>query len=318
MENTEVLKQMSRNRVIKSETSFFKKLKEQKILVFMALPACIILLIFNYLPMYGSLIAFKNYSIGNGILEGDWVGLKWFKLFFENPYAWRLIKNTFMLAIYSIIWCFPAPILLALLLNEIKCERYKKLVQTVTYLPHFISTVIIVGMLKNFASETGIFNQVIEFFGGSKIEFFMDPSWFRTLFVGSALWQSIGWNSIIYLAALTNVDVQLYEAATIDGANRFHKLIHITLPAIVPTIMVLLILNMGTVLNQDYQKVLLMYNEQTYEVADIITTYSYREGLQGARYSYSSAIGLLTSFVSAILMLTTNKISSKITGESMW
>lgn len=300
------------------ESGFLKKVGKQKILIAMALPACILLFLFNYLPMYGALIAFKNYRIGSGILAGKWVGFKHFIDFFKNPYAWRLIKNTFILAIYSIIWSFPAPIILALLLNELKNPRYKKAVQTITYLPHFISSVIIVGMLKNFASENGLFNQLIAAMGGEKINFFMETSWFRTMFIGSALWQSIGWNSIVYLAALSNVDVQLYEAATIDGANRFHKLIYVTLPAIVPTVMVLLILQMGSVLNQDYQKVLLMYNSQTYEVADIITTYSYREGIEGARYSYSAAIGLLTSAVSAVLLITTNKISDKLTGESMW
>lgn len=251
----------------------------------MVLPAFVVVLIFSYLPMYGVLIAFKNFTIIKGVWGSPWVGFKWFKLFFDNPMWWRLMRNTVLLGFYSLLFGFPAPIILALLLNEIKFNPLKRTIQTISYLPHFISIVIIVGMLKELASLNGLFNNLIVRFGGESILFFSESEWFRPLYVVSGIWQNIGWGAIIYLAALSGIDPELYESAVIDGANRFRRAMHITIPSILPTISILFILRIGGILSADFQKVLLMYNALTFETADIIATFVYREGILNARYS---------------------------------
>lgn len=297
---------------------FTKTLYRQRHLLLMTLPALALVILFNFIPYYGVTIAFKNYKIGHTIANSQWVGLRWFQQFFSNPYWGRITANTFLLGFCGLLFGFPAPVVLALLLNELRGRRLKKAVQTISYLPYFISTVIMVGILKELTASDGPINALIRALGGQTILFFSDPSWFRALFVGSNIWQGVGWGSIIYLAALAGVDPELYEAATIDGASRWRKMWSITLPSIKSTLTVLLILNIGGILGADFQKVLLMYGPQTYETADIIGTYVYREGVQGMRYSYTTAIGLLMSVFSFLLVFFTNQVSRRLSGESLW
>ena len=298
----------------------FYEILKQRDLYLMTLPGFLIILIFSYIPMYGILIAFQDYSILSSFWTSDWVGFKWFYAFFSNPMFFRLLKNTLILGLYSLLWNFPAPIILALLLNEITNSRFKKIVQSITYLPYFISTIIIVGMLKDVASINGLFNIWVTSIGHAPINFFAESSWFRTLFIGSGIWQNVGWGSIIYLAALSGVDPQLIEASIIDGANRWHRIIYINIPSIQTTISVLLILSVGGILGTDVQKILLMYNPQTYEVADVIGTYVYREGILGSRYSYTTAVGLFMSVISFLLLFITNWANKKLSGgeNSLW
>jgi len=298
--------------------SFFRKCVKQRYLLLMVLPGVVIIFLFNYLPMYGLIIAFKDYNIGKGIMGSPWVGLRWFKTFFSNPMAVRLIRNTFLLGFYYLLWSFPAPIILSILLNEVKSTRFKRIAQNILYLPHFISVVIMIGLLKELCSMDGIFNTIRVALSQERVNFFAKPEYFRSLFIGSGIWQHLGWGTIIYLAALSGIDVEMYEAAYIDGANRWHRIIYITLPALQSTIVTLFILNVGRILSLDYQKVLLMYNPQTYSTADIIGTYTYREGLQNARYSYSAAVGLFMSVISFIFVLITNKLSKITTESSLW
>lgn len=299
-------------------TNFWTNFLRQRQLILMILPGVLIVLIFNYIPMYGALIAFQKYSAAKGIFGSEWVGLKYFEMFFSNPLAWRLIKNTFLLGFYSLLFGFPAPIILALLMDQIKSLHFKKAIQTISYFPHFISTVVIVGMVKEFFSYDGFINSIRQMLGGEAISFLTHASWFRTIFIGSGIWQGIGWGTIIYLAALSNVDPQLSEAATIDGANRWHKVRYISWPAILPTTTIMLIFAVSGILGSDFQKVLLMYSSSIYSTADIIPTYVYREGIQGGRYEYTAAIGLLMNLVSCLLIITANKVSKSLSENSLW
>lgn len=297
---------------------FIQSLWRQKYLYLMVLPGFLIVLIFAYFPMYGVLIAFKDYNVAKGIWGSEWVGFKYFHEFINNPIALRTVKNTLILGIYGLLFGFPAPIILALLLNEIRALAFKKFVQTVSYFPHFISTVIIVGMLKEFTSLDGMFNTIASWFGKEPVNFITEPQYFRTLFVGSGIWQSIGWGTILYLAALSNADPTLYDVASIDGANRWQKMKHISLPAIMPTTIILFILSVGGILGTDFMKVMLMYNPGTYETADVIGTYVYRVGLEGGRFEYSAAVGLMLSVVSFLFVLATNRMSRKFSETSLW
>lgn len=278
----------------------------------------LVLLIFHYFPIYGVIVAFKDYKVSLGILGSPWAGLKHFRAFFSNTFALRTVKNTVLLGLYSLLWGFPAPIVLAILMNEIRSKNFKRVVQTVAYLPNFLSTVIIVGMLKNFASLSGLFNQWVTMTGHEAIHFFGRPEWFRTLYIGSGIWQGVGWGTIIYLAALSGINTELYDAAAIDGAGRFRRIWHIALPALLPTICILLILNTGGILSSNFEKVLLMYNENTYRTADVISTYVYREGINNAKVSYSSAVGLFTAVISFIMVFIANAISDRLSGNSLW
>ena len=218
----------------------------------------------------------------------------------------------------NLVFGFPAPIIIALLLNEVRCDPFKRTVQTLSYLPHFISVVVVCGMLVDFAAKDGLFNDIVAALGGERTSFFLDPKYFRRLYVGSGIWQSAGWGAIIYLAALAGIDTQLYEAATLDGANRFQSLIHVTLPGIAQTIIVMLILNMGRLMSQGAEKVILLYNEGTYETADIISSFVYRRGIVESNYSYSAAVGLFNSVINLILLTATNSLSKKISGDGLW
>ncbi len=308
----EVIRRKSLGKRIKSE---FKRNKE---LYIMILPVVIYFLIFMYMPMYGASIAFKNFSPAKGISGSEWVGLKHFVRFFDSIYFFRVLKNTLVLSIASLGFGFPAPIILALLLNEVRVKWFKNTVQTITYLPHFISLVVIIGLLKEFSVSTGLFNDIAAFFGGTRFPLLQKPEAFRTLYVSSEIWQTIGWNSIIYLAALSGVDEQLYEAARIDGANRWKQTIHVTLPCIRGTILILLILRMGRLFTVGFEKIILMYNPSIYEVADVISSYVYRSGLLDMNYSYSTAVGLFNSIMNFILLILANKLSKRFSKTSLW
>lgn len=286
-----------------------RDLVRNRYIYLMALPALIYYVIYHYWPMYGSIIAFKDFSPTAGILGSPWAGFKYFQQFFSSVYFGRILRNTLLISVYSIIWSFPAPILLALLMNEIRSNAFKRTVQTVTYLPHFISTVIICGMIVDFTSMHGLFNYFIELFGGQAQNLLMDAGLFRPIYIISGIWQEVGWGSIIYLAALTGIDNSLYEAARIDGAGRFQQMLHITLPGIAPTIIIMLILRMGQVMNVGFEKVMLLYNPATYEVADVISTFVYRKGIVEASYSYSAAVGLFNSVINFAMIIFANWVS---------
>lgn len=287
-------------------------------LYLMIIPVLIFFILFHYKPMYGAIIAFKDYTPALGIAESPWVGWDNFTRFFSSVYFGRLIRNTILLSFYILLFGFPAPIILALLLNEVKNKKFKGLTQTVTYLPHFISMIVVTGMLVDFSMTSGLFNDIIELFGGERSPLLQNPDLYRTIYVASGIWQEIGWGSIIYLSALSGVDSQLYEAAQIDGAGKWKQLIHVTLPGIAPTIIIMFILKMGTLMNMGYEKTILLYNPATYETADIISSYIYRIGLLEQDWSYSTAIGLFNSVINLGLLLITNKIARKCGETSLW
>ncbi|TLS52527.1 sugar ABC transporter permease [Paenibacillus antri] len=291
-----------------------------KYLYLMLLPVVVYFLLFEYKPMYGALIAFKNFNPYQGVWESPWVGFKHFLHFFESHYFVRLLRNTLLLSVYSLIVIFPASIAFALLLNELRLKRLKSVVQTLSYLPHFISLIVIAGMIVDFTQPDGIINRVLLAVGfiSEPISFLILPEWFRTIYIGSGLWQSVGWNSIIFLAALAGINPSLYEAAVIDGANRWKQLVHVTLPGIVPTILILLILNIGSLMNVGWDKIILLYNAATYETADVISTFVYRRGIINADYSFSAAVGLFNSAINFALLLLANRISRKTTENSLW
>lgn len=295
-----------------------KDYKENHVLIYMMIPVVLYYIIFHYVPMYGIIIAFKDYSITKGIFKSNWVGLKHFADFFTGYYSWRLIRNTFLLSFYGVIFSFPLNIILALLLNEVASTKFKRTVQTITYLPHFISIVVMCGITIQFVSSQGLINDIIAFFGGERTSFLLHPQYFRAIYIISGIWQEVGWNSIIYLAALSGVDAQLYEAAKIDGANRFRQFLNVTLPGLLPTIIILLILQLSRIMSQGYEKVILLYNEGIYETADIIASYVYRRGLIQADYSFSAAVGLFNTTINLIFVLTANTLSRKLTETSLW
>jgi putative aldouronate transport system permease protein len=289
-----------------------------KYVYLMALPIIAYYIIFHYIPMGGVVIAFQNYTPKKGFIHSDWVGLKHFVSFLTSYQAVRVIKNTLTINIYEILFGFPAPILLALLLNEITSMKYKRVIQTVSYLPHFISLVVICGIITDFSITNGLFNDIIVFFGGERSNLLMRKELFRTIFVSSGIWQGVGWGSIIYLSTLSGIDPNLYEAAAIDGAGRFKQLLHITLPALIPTITVLLIMRLGHIMSQGFEKIILLYNPLTYETADVISSYVYRRGLQESDYSFGAAVGLFNSIINVTVLIMSNYLSRRITKESLW
>lgn len=284
----------------------------------MALPVIAYYLIFHYGPMYGLQIAFKDFSPAQGILGSPWVGFKHFESFFNGIYFWRLIKNTILINLYDLLFGFPAAIILALLLNEIRNSAFKRVVQSISYLPHFISIVVVAGMMVDFLSRNGLINQIIGGFGIEPIDFLQKEGWFRFLFVSSGIWQGIGWGSIVYLAAMATIDPTLYEAARMDGANRWKQTLHITIPGIMPTIVILFILQMGNMLSVGSEKVLLLYNPLTYGTADVISTYVYRKGVLEASYSFTAAVGLFNSVISFILIVAANTFVKRISENKLW
>ena len=282
------------------------------------LPIVLFYIIFMYMPMYGAVIAFMDYSPALGITGSHWVGLKYFKEFFGSPYFAQVVGNTLIISFYDILFGFPAPIILALLLNEVGCEWYKKVVQTLTYLPYFISVVVICGLIRNFVATDGLINNIVEMFGGKAENLLMKKEAFRSIFVSSNIWQGIGWNSIIYLAALSAVDAELYEAATIDGAGRLRQVFSVTVPSIMPTIVIMLILRIGSVMSVSSDKIILLYNELTYETADVISSFVFRKGITEYNYSFSTAVGLFNSVINFILIVLANKLSRRLSDTSLW
>lgn len=290
-----------------------------KTLWLLFLPCLLYYLIFRYAPMFGLVITFKDYNLFKGIWASDWVGLKYYRMFFENPDFWPLMKNTLLLGLYKLVFGFPAPVILAILLNEVRKAAFKKFVQTVSYLPHFISNVIVASMVIMFLSPTGgLINNLLGTFGIGPVNFMNEPGMFRGIYVLSEIWQHIGWETIIYLAALTAIDPQLYEAADMDGASRMRKIWHVTLPGISPAIVITLILNIGKVLEIGFEKVFLMQNPAIYDTADIISTYVYRVGMEQGNFSYGASIDLFMGIISLIFIYSANYISRRVSETSLW
>lgn len=294
-------------------------LRENYDLYLFILPAAIALIIFSYWPIYGIQIAFKDYVAGEGFTGSAWVGLKHFTRFFESPYFGLLMKNTLILSVYSLVAGFPFPIILALMLNSMKAKRYRKVVQTVTYAPYFISTVVMCGMILLFLSpRSGAINQIIASLGGERINFMAKPEYFRHIYVWTGIWQSTGWSSVIYFAALSSVSPELHEAAIVDGASRFQRIIYIDLPSIMPTVIMLLILNFGSLMSVGFEKVYLLMNNQNSSTAEIIATYVYKMGIQNNDVSFSTAIGLFNSAINVVLLISVNWVAKKISNNSLW
>lgn len=310
---------LSMNVVPNKKKPMWKKMLQNWELYLFIAPAFLYFLIFHYGPMYGIQIAFKNFIPAKGIMGSPWVGFDHFERFFNSYYFWDLLWNTLSISLYELAVGFPLPIILALAFNEIKDGVFKRTVQTVTYAPHFISVVVMAGIIITFLSpSTGIIIHIIKFFGFEPAAFLTDPAWFKTMYVLSGVWQGTGWGTIIYLAALSGVDPQLHEAAIVDGASRFQRILHINIPAIVPTITILLILNMGSILGVGFEKILLLQNPLNKEASDVISTFVYRSGLVDAQYSFSTAIGLFNSIVNAILLIVVNQIARRTSENSLW
>lgn len=279
----------------------------------------VLIIVFAYVPMYGVQIAFKNYKPTRGFSESEWVGLRYIAKFISSSTAMDLIMNTLLLNLYGLVFGHPLPIIFALALNYVKRTGYQKCIQTITYAPHFISTVVIVGIVKQmFGYSYGIVNYMIEFLGGSRIDFIGDAQWFRTMYIGSDLWQGLGWSSIIYLSALSGIDPQLHEAARIDGASIVQRMWHIDIPGILPTIVILLIMSFGGFMSVGFEKVYLMQYSTNLEVTETINTYVYKVGMEDANYSFATAIGLFQSLVGFVLIMLVNTISKKLTETSLW
>lgn len=306
-----------------AKAGFFKRagrdIRKNKGVYIMFLPVLLFYIIFMYKPMYGALIAFQNYVPAKGMLGSDWVGFKHFIDFFESYHFTRVFKNTLVISISSLVIGFPAPIILALLLNELKSRKFSRVVQTITYMPHFISLVVVAGMIKDFTSSQGFITEfLVTVFHMERTALLTKPDLFVPIYVLSDVWQSVGWGSIVYLAALSSVDQELYEAARIDGAGHFRQVISITLPCIIPTIVIMFILRMGSVLNVGFEKIILLYNPSTFETADVISSFVYRKGLQERNWSYSTAVGLFNSVINVIMLVSANFLSRKVCDTSLW
>ena len=298
--------------------NFMRILKRNWVCYLFILPMLIYVIIFNYIPMYGIQLAFKDYRVADGIWGSAWVGLKHFKTFFESYQFKDLLWNTLSLSLYSLIAGFPMPIIFALLLNYITNVKLKKVVQMVTYAPHFISTVVYCGMILIFLSSDGVINQLLKLIGIDSVAFLTNPSNFRHIYVWSGVLQNIGWGSIMYISVLTSVDPTLHEAATVDGATRFQRLLHIDLPAIGPTMVIMLIMRAGEIMDLGFEKAFLLQNNINLDYSEIIATYVYKIGIQGGQFSYSSAIGLFNNVINMVLLVVVNKIAKKVSDVSLW
>lgn len=303
----------------KDELKIIKKdLKRNWPLYLMVMPVLLFFFFFEYKPMYGALIAFQDYRPATGF-GADWVGLKHFIRFFESPMAPQLIRNTLIINVLELFFSFPVPIILSLILNEMKPSKFKTVSLIITYLPHFISMVIICGMISQFCMTDGLFNDIIDFFGGERTSLLQRKELYRTIYVGSGVWRGMGWGTIIYTAALSGIDSELYDAASVDGAGRWKQTLHITIPGITPTVITMVILRMGSLFGVGYEKTMLLYNNAVMDVADVISTYVYRKGLGGdQQWSFSTAVGLMNTTVNLILLITANKISRKVSETSLW
>lgn len=296
-----------------------RRIWRNKELYLLILPVIIYYLVFHYKPMYGLIIAFQDYSPRRGISGSDWVGLEHFKAFFGGIYFGRLLRNTLTISIATLIIGFPAPIILALLMNELRNKLFSRITQTITYMPHFISMVVMCAMIREFVKSDGFITEwLIKFFGYDGKNLLSRSGYFLPIYVITNIWQGVGWGSIVYLAALTGIDMELYEAARVDGAGRWKQTIHITIPSIMPTIIIMLIMRMGQVMSVGYEKIILLYNEGIYDKADVISTYVYRMGIMDRQYSFSAAVGLFNSVVNFILVIAANQISRKVSETSLW
>ncbi|KOP69001.1 sugar ABC transporter permease [Bacillus sp. FJAT-18019] len=296
-----------------------KHIRRDRQLLLLFIPCVLFYVIFRYGPLYGLVIAFKDYSVFQGVMGSEWVGLEHFQKFFSNQDFWMLFRNTFLLGFFTLIFGFPFPIILAVLLNEVRVKWFKKSIQTFSYLPAFLSVVIISSMIIDFLSPTnGLINQFISFLGFEKKYFLVDPNWFRPIYVISEIWATMGYQAIIYLAAIAGINPTLYEAAKVDGANRWHMMRNITVPGLMPTVIVMFILNTGNMFRIGYEKVLLLYNPLTYDVADVFSTYVYRKGLLESSYSYAAAVGMFESVVALVMLLGANQLSKRMGGSGLW
>lgn len=299
--------------------SILKQIKRDQIFLLLLAPVLVYYILFRYVPMFGIVISFKDYNLFKGLTGSQWVGLKYYKLFLENPDALIIIKNTVVLGGYKLLFGFPAPIVLALLLNELRSKVYKRFVQTVSYLPYFLSTVVVSSIIVMLLSpSTGWLNHMLQRLGFPTINFLQESEWFRTIYVSSEIWQQVGWGSIIFLAAITTIDPQLYEAAKMDGAGRLRQIWHVTLPGIATTVVIMFILQIGHVLEIGFEKVFLLSNAATYDTSDVISTYVYRVGLLQSGFSYGTAIDLFMGIIGFILVYTSNKLSRRFGETSLW
>lgn len=295
-----------------------RNIKEHPYLYLMFLPVLAYYIIFHYWPMYGIIIAFKDFKPMKGIMGSNWVGMMHFVKFINDVFFWRLIRNTLVINVLMLIFAFPLPILFALVLNECKSVAFRKVVQTITYMPHFVSSVVVCSLMLIFCRSNGVITSLLRPFGVQQTNLFSVPGYFRTLYVCMNIWQELGWDSIIFFAALTSIDAALYEAARVDGANRLQQMWHVTLPGIAPTIIILLIMRIGSLMSLGWDRIYLLYSPMIYETADVISTYVYRMGLQRNQFSYSAAVGLMNSVVNIILLVSANVISSKVSESSLW
>lgn len=287
-------------------------------LVFVA-PGLVYYLLFRYAPMWGNLIAFQEFNPFKGFMESKWVGLKHFQVFFQSTNCSQLIMNTLAISCYTILFGFPIPIAFALLLNEVRFGRFRSAIQSISYFPHFISVVIICGLLKQYLAVTdGIVNAMIAALGGERINFLQDPRWVRTVYIASGIWQDVGWSSIIYFATLTSVDTTLFEAAELDGASRWQKICHICIPSLIPTMVTLLLMQLGNVMNVGFEKVLLLQTPSTFSTSDILSTYVYRMGITQMKYSFASAVGLFNNLVGLAILILFNTLAKKLADTSLW
>lgn len=292
--------------------------RQNRLLYWLILPSLIFILIFNYIPMGGLIIAFQDYSFTRGIWGSEWIGFENFTDFFSGMYFGRTLGNTLALSGLDLLFNFPAAILLALMLNEVRSTRFKRTIQTVSYMPHFISMVVAAGLIKEFCDSSGVISSLAVQLGGKPQSYISQPQYFRSIFTISEIWKSVGFNSIVYLAALSGISEELYEAARIDGAGRWRQLFHVTFPGLLPTIIIMLILRCGAIMNVNFEKVLLLYSPSTYSTADIISTYVYRMGIIKQKIGFSTAVGLFNSVISLILVLGVNKLSKVYTETSMF
>ena len=299
--------------------SLFKYIITNKWLYILLVPAILYLLIFNYLPMFGIVIAFQDFNMVKGIFRSEFIGFENFALLLKEPRFYEVFVNSVVLSFYNLIFGFPMPVIIAVLLNEVKQDFFKRFVQTVSYLPHFISWVVISGMLINYLSQSnGMVNFVIAKLGGEKIPFLMSPKYFRGVIVIANIWKECGWGAIVYLAAMSNLDQQVYEAALIDGANRFQRMRYITIPGIMSTIVTMLILRMGSIMNNGFEQIFMLQNLRNLEVSEVFETYTYKQGLMLGNFGYSTAVGLFKSVVNFFLVMTTNWISRKVGQKGLW
>ena len=311
-----------KTKAINDRLTWRKSFNKYKLLYLMLIPGVLWYVLFKYAPMFGIVIAFEKYQPFSGLkgmFNSKWVGLYWFRRFFKSIYAWRLIRNSLLISLKKLVVCFPSSILLAILLNAIPGKIYKKSIQTVSYLPHFLSTVVVCSIVRTVTSvDGGLINMIIKAFGGEPIFFIGRNEYFQGVLVITELWKTIGWNSIVYLAAMTGIDPELYEAATVDGANWHHKILHVTLPAIAPIISLMFILRCGELLNAGFEQVFLLYSSAVYETGDIIDTYVYREGLVSLNYSYSTAVNVFKSVVALVMVLGSNFVAKNMGQEGIW